>query len=447
MKFKRIGLFVILLCVQLSTALAGPVIGNVRCKKDPSQSYALYIPERGNNAALPIVYFFDPHGAGALPLNKYKVLADRYGFILVGSNNSRNGNNWKTSEKIWKSLWEDTRDRLKIDVNRVYTCGFSGGAKVASFIAIETPGIKGIIVGGSGLPDGVSGTDFSFGVTILAGLGDMNMTDLVNLNQVLDKTRTRHRLVLFDGKHEWAPEKIMNTAFVALQLDAMQAGLIGRNAAFIDKYAADSKLRVAAYKQSNALVRAMRDCQLSIRMLDGVSEEVKWFVDQQKALSADAAYKTQQEADAALLTREQNIKTEYMQEFQRGEMPYWIKTINDLKIKANTSGATAEGGMYQRLLAYLSLAFYTISNHLIEEYNSEAGHFVELYKLADPTNPEAWYFSAILNARGGQKQIAEHDLSVAIEYGFTDKARMEHESEFQKVFSRADLNRLEAKIH
>src|SRR5689334_1634716 len=75
---------------------------SVTCRTDAAQSYALYIPIRGNKVALPIIYCFDPHGDGALPLKKYKALAEAYGFMLAGSNNSKNGNDWPTTEHIWR---------------------------------------------------------------------------------------------------------------------------------------------------------------------------------------------------------------------------------------------------------------------------------------------------------------------------------------------------------
>ena len=235
MKIKPVAVLILFFAGLSGQAFAGPVIDTVRCKTDPGLSYALYIPVRGNKEQLPIVYFFDPHGSGSLPLNKYKTLADHYGFILVGSNDSKNGNDWGITDRIWKSIWADTKTRLKINAARVYTCGFSGGAKVASYVAIQYPDIKGVIVGGAGLPDGVSAGDFPFSFTELVGQGDMNMTDLIQLNQEMDKTRTRHRLLLFDGKHEWAPEKIMNTAFAGLQLDAMAGGSHPKEQGFIQQ--------------------------------------------------------------------------------------------------------------------------------------------------------------------------------------------------------------------
>src|SRR5689334_1247009 len=57
---------------------AGKLILRVVCKSDPAQSYALYIPAKHSHDTLPVIYFFDPHGDGSLPLTKYKSLADRY---------------------------------------------------------------------------------------------------------------------------------------------------------------------------------------------------------------------------------------------------------------------------------------------------------------------------------------------------------------------------------
>ena len=181
---------------------AGKILERVVCRTDASQTYALYIPIKRNKGPLPVVYLFDPHGDGTLPLKKYKPLADAYGFILVGSNNSKNGNDWQVTENIWQHLSDDTRSRLNIDDKRIYTCGFSGGAKVASYVALQHRGIKGVIAGGAGLPDGVPAGNLSFSFTILAGEGDMNLTDLVATNNELSSTRTRHRIIIFEGKHQ-----------------------------------------------------------------------------------------------------------------------------------------------------------------------------------------------------------------------------------------------------
>jgi pimeloyl-ACP methyl ester carboxylesterase len=414
----------------LHAAGPGQVIDSVICKADPTQSYALYVPAKGQKEALPIIYFFDPHADGALPVKKYKALADAYGFILAGSNNSKNGNDWPVTANILRQLFDDTRRRLRIDNRRIYTCGFSGGAKVAGYTALQYPEVKGVIAGGAGLPDGTPAGDFSFSFTAIAGEGDMNMTELVGINSELDHTKTRHRIIFFDGKHEWSPVNTMGLAFAGLQFDAIRQGLIPGDNLFISTYIANSKKRWRAYNLKNQLIKVSAECNLSIAFLDGVSNQVGWFRQQSAALAANPDYLAQREGQQNLLTTEQNTKAEYMQHFQQGDMNYWTTTIRDLQSKA--SPTTAKGAMYQRLLAYLSLAFYSISNQLINgNQNNVARHFVELYKMADPTNSEAWYFSAILDARDSQTQAAENDLVRAAACGFRDKDRLLAQPEFK----------------
>ena len=441
---KKLLLGVALFCFA-GTRGTGQVIDKITCQADPAQSYALYIPVRGNQQPLPIVYFFDSHGVGSLPLRKYKTLADTYGFILVGSNNSKNGNDWPTTEAIWNRLYEDTRKRLKINDRRIYTAGFSGGAKVASYIAIQHAQIKGVIANGAGLPDGVSAGDFPFGFTAIAGDGDMNMTELAGLTAELDKTRTRHRILFFTGKHEWAPVATMRTAFAGLDLDAMAMGLLSRDAAAINGFADRSKQRVNGDVQAKDLVGARQECDVAVSYLDGLSGETDWFKRQAAALDKNAEYRKQRDARQQLLTVEENTKAEYMQHFQQGDMPYWTTTIDGLK--ARVAAKTAASGMYQRLLAYLSLAFYSISNQLINgNQNEGARHFVELYKKADPTNSEAWYFSAILDAREGNGRAATGDLLTAVDAGFNDKSRLRQQPEFRRLGGQIDLARVENKM-
>jgi dienelactone hydrolase len=409
----------------------GKVLDTVVCLRDPTQTYALYIPQKGDHAPLPVVYCFDPHGDGSLPLKKYRSLADAYGFILIGSNNSRNGNDWSVTGDIWDHLSRDVDQRWKIDHNRIYLCGFSGGAKVAGYIASIHPGIKGVIANGAGMPDGVTAGDFPFSFTAIAGDGDMNMTDLLAFSTALDHTRTRHRLIIFDGIHEWAPLSTMHEAFAGLQFDAMRAGLLPADQRQIDQYTMDSKKRLALLQQTGQWIKALRESQLSAALLDGWKEEV-WFKQQAAAIASNPAYQRQRQTEDNLLAREQNTKAEYGQHFQDGDVRYWQSTIHDLQMKA--AGKTQDRPMYRRLLAYLSLAFYSISNHLIDaNENGPARHFVELYKMADPGNSEAWYFSAILDAREGNTQAAEADLHKAIACGFKDSRRMNLQSEFKKL--------------
>jgi hypothetical protein len=424
----------------------GKVITHVYCKTDPAQSYALYIPPKGNTEALPVIYFFDPHGDGSFPLIKYKTLADKYNFILVGSNNSKNGNDWPATENIWQTMFDDSKKRIKINNSRIYTCGFSGGAKVAGYVALHQPEVKGVIANGAGLPDAVEVDNFLFSFTAISGEGDMNMTDLVAISNALDKTQTRHRIIFFDGIHEWAPESTMNIAFAGLQLDAMREKQVLINDIFINNFIVNSKKRVENYLETNKLIKTEQECKLAINMLDGLTNGSDWFKEKDGSVKNNPVYQKQLQTQQNLIDTEEKLKAVYGRQFQEGDMNYWVKAISDLQVKSRAK--TPEGAMYQRLLAYLSLAFYSISNRFITgNQNKEAQHFVNLYKMADATNSEAWYFSAILNARENNPKATEDDLLKAVTFGFTNKTRMMQQPEFQKLAAQINFPEVESKMN
>lgn len=418
------------------------IVPRVTCRSDIGISYAAYIPGKNEKGVLPVMYFFDPHGNGALPLTKYKSLADRFGFILIGSNDSRNGNDWTTTENIWTTIFADSRSRLDIDTNRIYIAGFSGGAKVASYIALNHRGIKGVIANGAGLPDGTLPGDFNFSFTAVTGEGDMNMTDLVDLNQMLDKTQTRHRIIFFEGKHEWAPPEVMQEAFEGVLFDAMHRQLVPADPVLIQSYAREAMEKVDAYCHTRQLISARRECDVAISMLNGLSASVNWFKQKKDSLVRDTNYQNQLTVLQQLLATEEKMKGVYNRQFTTGDLNYWTKTITDLQEKARGRGPDA--AMYNRLLAYLSLAFYSFSNQLISNnQNTGAEYFVTLYKMADPGNSEAWYFSALLHARQNDPKDAQEDLLKAVENGFNDENRMTLQPEFQSLSGQIDFARIE----
>ena len=423
----------------------GKIISNVVCQADPTKSYALYIPEGKDKQALPVIYFFDPHGDGLLPVKKYKALADSFHFILAGSNNSKNGNDFNDAQNIFEAMNEDVPKRSSVNNDRIYLCGFSGGAKVATFLGLRFPQIKGIIANGAGLEDITTAGNFKFSYTAITGNGDLNMTDLVSIDKILDKTTTLHRIIFFDGIHEWAPESTMAIAFTGLQLDAMRNNLIPRDTAFVNDFALRIKKAIDKKVNTNELIEAQQNCKLAAAMLEGLTGQENWFRQKQNSIEHTTAFQKEENERQILLQKEESIKAVFQQKFMNSDGNYWNKTIDDVKEKAKAK--TAEGQMYQRLQAYLSLAFYSISNQMINQHqNKPADFFVSLYKKADATNSEAWYFSAILNARNHDAVKTKEDLEKAVALGFNDKKRLEQQPEFSNGGLNINLNEIEKEM-
>jgi len=98
----------------------GEVIEKVVCEDKPEQSYALFLPSAYTpEKTWPILYAFDPGANGKTPLEHFKDAAEKYGYIVVCSNNSKNGP-WGVVFKAAEAVWNDTNARFSIDPRRVY---------------------------------------------------------------------------------------------------------------------------------------------------------------------------------------------------------------------------------------------------------------------------------------------------------------------------------------
>ena len=97
-----------------------------------SGTFSLLLPGnyRPENSS-PVILFLDPHASGSLPIKKYRALCNEYGYIMVGSNSSKNGMNSEEAKRLVIALIEECREILNIDPSRIYVAGFSGGARVA----------------------------------------------------------------------------------------------------------------------------------------------------------------------------------------------------------------------------------------------------------------------------------------------------------------------------
>src|SRR5262245_57020288 len=85
----------------------GIISNKVVCKNNPEQSYALYLPSTySTSRKWPLIAAFDPGARGNVPVEQFKDASERYGYIVCGSNNSRNGPLQPSSEAA-KAMLED----------------------------------------------------------------------------------------------------------------------------------------------------------------------------------------------------------------------------------------------------------------------------------------------------------------------------------------------------
>ena len=256
-----------------SSLQTGVVIPDQHCTSHPDQTYALYLPS-GYTAdrKWPIVYAFDPVARGNLPVELMKDAAERNGYIVAGSNNSRNGS-WKMEIEAAQAVSDDTRMHLSIDGQRVYFAGFSGGARLASQIAQRCKCAAGVLLNGAGFAVNTSPSrDAVFAVFAAVGNLDFNYPEVTRLDQALEAAGFPHFIRYFDGPHQWAPASVMEEALAWFRLIAMKQTLGPRDDNFIVERQSAALSRAQALEQSGDLYAAWREYRQSASTFDRLAD-------------------------------------------------------------------------------------------------------------------------------------------------------------------------------
>ncbi len=273
---------------QLQT---GVILPHQTCAATPDESYALYLPSRYSpDKRWPIVYVFDPNGWGDVPVKAMKDAAERYGYIVVGSNNSKNGS-WKIEGDAAKAMWDDTHARLAIDDHRVYFAGFSGGARVSAVLAQRCKCAAGVLLDGAGFGTTPPSRDNSFAVFSAVGIYDFNYPELSELDDKLEQAGFPHALRHFDGSHQWPPASVNDEAFAWFQLIAMKQNRAARDQAFITQQKNEAIARAKALEQSGQMYEAWREYRQAAATFDGLTDSA----DLQKAAASLAQQKAVRE--------------------------------------------------------------------------------------------------------------------------------------------------------
>lgn len=249
----------------------GELTREVRCGANPEQSYALYLPKNYTaSRKWPVVYAFDPAARGIVPLELMKDAAEKYGFILAGSNNSRNGPR-KAEGEAAQAVMQDVQARLSVDNRRSYLAGFSGGARVAAMIAQGCQCAAGVLLNGAGFPqDAPPSREAAFPVFAAVGTYDFNYPEVVRLDEKLQGLGFPHFLRTFEGPHQWAPVVVMEEALAWFRLVAMKDGREPRDDAFVAAQAPQAAERARALEQSGNLYAAWKEYRQADQTFGGL---------------------------------------------------------------------------------------------------------------------------------------------------------------------------------
>ena len=365
----------------------GKVISNVTCLKDPATSYALYLPKNySTERKIPVILIFDPSGSGLLPVEKYKNLGELYGCILIGSNNSRNGQQMNETENIIYSLFEEIDLRYSIDTSRIYAMGFSGGARIASLIALYRGGIKGVIGCGAGFPSSGQPGRFRFDYFGFAGNADFNMNEIINLDDELEKAGFRHATRIFSGKHEWPPDTVMSEAFYWLRFCWMKDKQVPKSEQLISDFMATNLDMQKKHENQNNLLELKADRIQMVRFLQGL-EDVTLETKSLNELLASESYKKLEKKVNAIKEKEMKEQQFLSENFFLKDINWWKNRITGYESRITSGKDDMDVLMCKRIKSYLSLMAYMNYSRAVSMKQEEKVKFsMQVYELVDPEN-------------------------------------------------------------
>ena len=398
------------------------------------------------------MFVLDPGARGARAAERFIAGADKYGYIVAASNDSRNG---PLRFDAINAMWADVTSHLNIDRRRMYVAGMSGGARAAiSVAAVCKDCAAGIIACAAGFPEKVpfdSAKIMFFGI---AGMYDFNYPELYKNNETLDRASATHRFESFDGPHEWPPAETLSTALAWFRLQEMARGTTPRDPAFIEEHfkidfsraaelESEGKLYPAylSYKQLIADFAPLHEISEARKhynalkdrreIANGTKSERNHFAAQDAFQSPVLALMQSLEAgtgDPDIAIRATQLTTDLREHSLREKDPNQLVPL-------------------RRALGGITIAAFETANTTRKRNDLVATR--RLYQVAlatRPDSPDLLYNVACLYALEGNRKEAIRTLKSSIEHGFQNFDLLKNDPDLEKLRSDPEFKKLLAGV-
>jgi predicted esterase len=253
-----------------------------------------------------VIFLFSPSGNGAEAASLFQAGAERLGWIVIASNDARNGPT-APIRAAQEALWKEAFERTKADPKRVYAAGFSGGARMAMSLAEDhRSAFLGLI------SIGAFGTGRTLGPGRLAhvmicGEEDFNQAELAAAwERMRGSSDRRLWMEHFPGGHRWPPADLIEEAMTFLDL---AAGVQGRQPRNLEGEAAFLQRRLkAAQSASLGIDRAQAGRRWrDVAALPGAPAEAE---QQARALAKDPDFQTARALERSFAERARNLRSD-----------------------------------------------------------------------------------------------------------------------------------------
>ena len=423
-----------LVSAQELTLKKGFVIDSVVVNDSLPETFAVYLPKRFEFSRLwPVVFVFDMKGKGRQAIGMLREAAEEEGYILAASNNLSDTLSITNNVLVTGRLIKSVAKLLPIEADRVYTAGFSNGARMASLIPTFIKRIEGVISCGASITNiEVLNIKNPFHFIGIVGMEDYNYPEMLSVGKTLSKMKFPNQLLVFEGGARWPTTAYMTKALEFFTLAAMTKDSALKDSAYIEhtyRQNMDMVGQLVATQnplRANYLVEEMLEIYRPHRAIDSLQ-------DLNKSLKKDKLYRGQNRAQNSAFFKESLIKEDYSYYLEEDVLTYnynnlgwWNYQMEELSKYANSANVF-ERQMGERLRGFINALVEDNIDLLIIEtpIDLEAVNF--LYMLKTITDPKGYdyYLKVISNSAAfDDNGTALFYLEELLKNGYTDKAAL-----------------------
>ena len=330
-------------------------------KVGEKESFSIYVPSEFDlQEKWPVVVVCDMEGRGKRAISMFKNAAEKSGYVLIGPNNLKDSTSIAKNILALNRITKEMGNLFPLDSTRIYSAGYSSGARFAALVPSFIKQYRGAISFGAAIPNYELLTAKNrFHFIGLVGDEDYSYPDMKKERPTLKRLKFPNQLWVFDGGHQWPDMKYIERAFTAIDLQAMAAGNKTKDTAFIKSNYDLSLKEISALLADRKYLEAY-DYMSEVISAYQVHLSVDSLLESRKVLKRDRTYRNQKRYENAAFFKETLTREEYqfnlledISTLNYNNLGWWNYQVEELK-KYEQKSTKAERKMGLRLISYLN---------------------------------------------------------------------------------------------
>lgn len=392
----------------------------IKVQQDSSQIYFIYLPSTyTKEKKYPLVLCFDPHARGDIVVKALSVAAEEMGFIIAGSANAHN--NAADISYIIGIFIDDLKKKYSVDERRIYTAGFSGGARIAGSLAFYSGmPVRGVIACGAApvlLQQKTPNADiwiYSF-----AGYKDCNYGEIVFAHSLFDTYNVPNYLDAYQGEHAWPSDSLLYDALLYMTLNEMRFSLRPKNTRLITATYKKFNERISRYEKQRDTVAAYAATRKLAAMLSGLKRE-RLLAKRMDIFNNSAVIRRHNSEEQLYLEKERLLQERYRHAFAEKDRAWWQHEWEVLQKAIRNSNNVYKAFSYTRIKNYIEMLAFVFSSAALEKKENEKfSRYISIYEMINPANPDMFFLKAKFFAGCDREDSAVIYLQKAMDNQFT----------------------------